>query len=312
MEFFFNELSIHNQFQSKEKFKAAVHQFRRYREAVTEAGLRLYIHRNIFERPILGSTFRKGIQKYFKRQQVRTLMNWFSKDGFFLPDDSFADIEDRFVCYYPEGAEEENKDITESALAECAFRKIAGESAGSISLEQSEFSWSPIKVLLSESDEAIIDNDYTPHSLKQRLEGLLPQMSSWTMLLERIEHLPKVTLEPYVKVRLITNPFSQNIAEGVYSRAKELSEMATANSLEQFNELFAKYATGTKARFSDSSPSEKRDFKDVLTFHVDNKQCLCPYHGKVKIQQYRIHLVNRPAYGRSTRVVYIGPKLTKR
>ncbi len=83
MEFFFNELSIHNQFQSKDDFKAAVHQFRRYREVVTEAGLRLYIHRNIFERPTLGSTFRKGIQKYFKRQQVRTLMNWLSKDGFF-------------------------------------------------------------------------------------------------------------------------------------------------------------------------------------------------------------------------------------
>ncbi len=312
MEFFFNELSIHNQFQSKDDFKAAVHQFRRYREVVTEAGLRLYIHRNIFERPTLGSTFRKGIQKYFKRQQVRTLMNWLSKDGFFLPDDAYADTEDQFVCYYLEDEEENSKDITGSALAECAFRKIAGEDTGSISFEQSKFSWSPIKILLSKSDEALIDNDYTLYSLRKRLEGLLPSMISWSMLLERIEHLPNVTPEPYVKTRLITNPFSQNIAEGIYSRAKELSEMATAASLEQFNELFVKYATGAKSRFSDSSPSEKRDFKTVLTFHVDDKQRLCPYHGKVKIQQYRIHIVDRPAYQRSTRVVYIGPKLTKR
>ena len=36
MEFFFNELSIHNQFQSIEEFKAAVQLFRRYRQAVTE------------------------------------------------------------------------------------------------------------------------------------------------------------------------------------------------------------------------------------------------------------------------------------
>lgn len=312
MEFFFNELSIHNQFQSMEEFKAAVHLFRRYRKAVTGAGFRLYIHRNIFERPALGNTFRKGIQKNFKRQQVRTLMNWFSKDGFFLPDNACADTADSFVCYYPKDAEEKSEDITESALAECAFRKIAGEDAGSISLEQSKFSWSPIKVLLSQSDEAIFDNDYTLHSLKQRLEGLLPQMYSWSILMERIEHLPNVTLEPYVKTKLITNPFSQNVAEGIYARAKELSEMVTATSLEQFNELFTKYATGTKVRFSDSSTSEKRDFKDALTFSVDDEQRLCPYHGKVKIQQYRIHLVDRPAYERSARVVYIGPKLTKK
>jgi len=295
-----------------EEFKTSVHLFRRYKQTVTEAGFRLYIHRNIFERPVLGNTFRKGIQKYFKRQQVRSLMNWFSKDGFFLPDDACADTEDSFVCYYPEDAEEKSKDITGSALAECAFRKIAGEDAGSISLEQSKFSWSPIRVLLSQLDEAIIDNDYTINSLKQRLEVLLPPISSWSVLMNRIESLPKLTLEDYVKTKLITNPFSQNVAEGIYARAKELSEMATATSLEQFNELFAKYATGTKARFSDSSPSEKRDFKEVLTFLIDDKKNLCPYHGKVKIQQYRIHLVDRPAYEKFARVVYIGPKLTKR
>ncbi len=313
MELFFNELSIHNQFQSKDDFKAAVHQFRMYREVVTNAGLRLYIHRNIFERPTLGITFRKGIQKYFQRQQVRTLMNWFSKDGFFLPDDACADVEDRFVCYFPDGAEEKNKDVTESALGECAFRKIAGEDTGSISLEKSKFSWSPIKIILSKSDEeALIDNDYTLYSLKERLDGLLPYMSSWPMLVERIEHLPNITLEPYVKDKLIINPFSKNIAEGIYCCAKELSEMSTAASLEQFNELFVKYATGTKARFSDSSAGEKRDFKAVLTFDVDDEQRLCPYHGKIKIQQYRIHIVDRPAYQKSIRVVYIGPKLTKR
>ena len=144
------------------------------------------------------------------------------------------------------------------------------------------------------------------------MDGLLPPISSWSVLLERVEHLPDVTLEPDVKTRLRTNPFSQNVAEGIYARTKELSEMATTTSLEQFNELFVKYATGAKARFSDSSLSEKRDFKNVLTFFIDDEQRLCPYHGKVKIQQYRIHLVNRPAYERSARVAYIGPKLTKK
>ena len=53
-------------------------------------------------------------------------MNWFSKGGFFLPDDAYADTEDSFICYYPDDAKEESEDITDSALAECAFRKIVG------------------------------------------------------------------------------------------------------------------------------------------------------------------------------------------
>ncbi|MCI5161028.1 MAG: hypothetical protein D3917_03195 [Candidatus Electrothrix sp. AX5] len=313
MEFFFNELSVHNQFQSKKDFQNAVLLFRNYRKIITEAGFRMYIHRNILERSALGYTFRKGLQVCFDRQQVRTLMNWLSKDGFFLPDDACADTgKDRFICHYPEEMHKEPEDITGSALAECAFRKIAGADAGSISLEQSNFSWSPIKISLLQSDEAIIDNDYTPHSLGQRLVGYLPLMSSWSVLLERIEELPAVTIDPDVKKRLIANPFSQNVAEGIYFRAKELNEMSTATSIDRFNELFSKYATGEKARFSDSSPTEKREHKGALTFLVDDERRLCPYHGKVKIQQYRMHLASRPAFGKPARIVYIGPKLTKK
>ena len=53
-------------------------------------------------------------------------------------------------------------------------------------------------------------------------------------------------------------------------------------------------------------------FETTLTFEVDGEPRLCPYHGKVKIQQYRIHLADRPAYGRPARIVYIGHKLTKK
>lgn len=312
MEFFFNELSIHNQFKSKDEFIKAVHLFRRYRNAITGTGFKMYLHRGILERPALGGVFRKGILTCFKGQQIRTLMNWFSKDGYFLPDDACADSEsDRFTCHYPDGSEEGSEDVTGSALAECAFRSMAGEDAGSVSLGHSKFSWSPIKVSLSQSGDAIIENDYTLHALLQRLEGLQQPISSWTVLTSRIGRLPGVSLEPGVENRLTTNPFAQNVAQGVYVCAKALSEMATASSLDRFNELFTTYATGGKARFSDSSSTEKRDFKAALTFSVDHEKRMCPYHGKIKIQQYRIHLVDRPAFGRSSRIVYIGPKLTK-
>ena len=90
---------------------------------------------------------------------------------------------------------------------------MAGEDTGSISLEKSKFTWSPIKILMSKSDAIFIDNDYTLNSLEERLEGILPPMSSWSMLVERIERLPNVILESYVKKKLKINPFSQNIIE---------------------------------------------------------------------------------------------------
>ena len=316
MDFFFNELSIHNQFQSQDDFLAAVIQFRGYREAVTGAGFRFYIHRRILERPVFGQNFRKGIQKFCNRQQVQTLMNWLSKSGVFLPDDACAAPDDRFLCHRSEESGRRNDDVTGSALAECAFRMSLGENGCAISLEQSEYHWSPLKIFFLQSDapteEIFIENDYSLILLRQRLDGLLPPIASWPVLLERINQLPKVSIEAGVEDILLKNPFTANVAKGLYECATALSEMATAETLGQFNELFAKYATGEKARFSDSSASEKRDFKFALTFTVDGRERLCPYHGKVKMQQYRMHLVERPAFGRPARIVYIGPKLTRR
>ena len=311
MDFFFNELSIHDQFQSRAEFKTAVSQFRKYRDAVTGADFRFYIHRNILKRRVVGNSFRSGIQACFNRQQVRTLMNWFNKDGSFLPDDAYSAAEDRFTCYFPGVSEEASRNVTGTALAECAFRKMSGENTYLTSLEPSEYNWIPIRVSMELFGDTVIENDYTEQLLTRRLARLLPAISSWPVLLDRIELLPGVILETEVMEKLRANPFARNIAEGLYVCAIALSEMATAPSLEQFNELYAKYATGMNARFSDSSAGEKRKFKENLTFKVDNEPCLCSYHGKVKIQQYRMHLEKKPVFQNPARIVYIGPKLTK-
>ncbi len=311
MEFFFNELSIHNQFLSQGDFKAAVGQFRSCREDITAAGFRFYLHRNLLNRPALGTSFRKGVQRCFTSQQVRALMNWFSKDGYFLPDEACTEMEDCFTCYFKGDEGIENRDVSDSGLAECAFRKLNDSAACSVSLEASEYNWTPVTVVLEGYGETDMVNYFTNHLLATCLDDLQSSISSWSVLLDRIEQLPEVSVASYVLDRLNANPFSENIANGLYVCARALSEMATAVSLDEFNELFAKYCTGGKARFSDSSNDEKERFKSDLTFDVDGEKTLCPYHGKVKIQQYRLHLAERPVFERSARVVYVGPKLTK-
>jgi hypothetical protein len=87
----------------------------------------------------------------------------------------------------------------------------------------------------------------------------------------------------------------------------------TAAGLELYNKFFA----GQKAPFSDESDANKNDFAQELTFRDPadaGKMLFCSWHGKVKFgSQYRMHFEwPRPAGQFSIKVVYIGPKITKR
>ena len=78
--------------------------------------------------------------------------------------------------------------------------------------------------------------------------------------------------------------------------------------------IYQDHFTGDKAWFSDSSDNEKMDFKAKLTFRHPGecgKSLFCTWHGKVKIQQIRIHFSWPVSLGESLYVVYVGPKLTK-
>jgi hypothetical protein len=56
--------------------------------------------------------------------------------------------------------------------------------------------------------------------------------------------------------------------------------------------LLQQHFVGEKAAFSDESDSNKNAFRNALTF-VDpsdpSRPLFCPWHGKVKNQQFRIH-----------------------
>lgn len=72
---------------------------------------------------------------------------------------------------------------------------------------------------------------------------------------------------------------------------------------------------GRGATFTDSSDSEKSEFKKEMTFDnpLDAKRTLfCPWHGKVQTPQLRVHFSYPICADEALFVVYVGPKLTKR
>jgi hypothetical protein len=72
---------------------------------------------------------------------------------------------------------------------------------------------------------------------------------------------------------------------------------------------------GGNPLFSDSSDTEKLDFRNELTFrHPDQpgRSLFCPWHGKVRHLELRVHYTWSGRAGEPLYVVYVGPKITKR
>lgn len=79
--------------------------------------------------------------------------------------------------------------------------------------------------------------------------------------------------------------------------------------------LFQDHFVGEKAWFTDSSDAEKREFRTEMTFPhptVPQERIFCPWHGKVKIQQMRVHFSYPIKRSEPLYVVYIGPKISRR
>jgi hypothetical protein len=90
----------------------------------------------------------------------------------------------------------------------------------------------------------------------------------------------------------------------------EDGQLTTAGML-----LFQNHFVGEKAWFTDSSDTENVDFRNEMTFPhptVPLERIFCPWHGKVKIQQMRMHFSYPIKRAEPLYIVYIGPKITRR
>ena len=86
---------------------------------------------------------------------------------------------------------------------------------------------------------------------------------------------------------------------------------------QQFFQLQSLLMVGDRARFTDSSDTEKRNrrFAEAMTFNhpETSERVFCSWHGKIQTPQYRIHFEwPMPDHqDRKLFVAYIGPKITK-
>jgi hypothetical protein len=119
---------------------------------------------------------------------------------------------------------------------------------------------------------------------------------------------------------LLPTPFSQLVTKRIFELLDILNRLVIESDLngqlsETGRNLLQQHFSGDKAWFTDESSTNKRNFKQEMTFSdpIDNsKKIFCSWHGKIKTPQVRVHFEwPRPNNQKKIKVVYIGPKITK-
>jgi hypothetical protein len=215
--------------------------------------------------------------------------------------------------------------VTETAVAEaaiCISREIMREL---VSFSPSNWLITPIVVDWVREDggrkQVRVPNHWTLDSVKASLDDHPVDIDSWAGLEAHLrQSCNRLTFSDGAFERLHGHPYVVAASARIRFLLNILNEFKGCFSEDgertlEGHRLFECFFTGETGAFSDSSSSEKRDFREELTFHhpaQPGQHLFCPWHGKVQTPPYRIHFswpitLNNPLY-----VVHVGPKITRR
>lgn len=316
MEIFFNECSLHGQFQDIEEFNVALDTLMSFRGAINKYNRELYCHRNCTASAVThGLSFQQAVQSLDK-SKARALMGWLCRSGPFWEDERNHSQDDYF--------ESRGEVVTDTAIGECAYLELTSRKAQLASLAPSDWEGSPIDVSWHKDDgeiqSGVVINHCSIETLEVELQSDSPPPESWRQLTElctaRFDNLSfsNDAFQP-----LEGRPFVSAAAKSmidlldVLSRFKE-EHRPDVGRTKIGNELYREFFTGDGAWFTDSTEREKKDFKNKMTFsHPDQagETIFAPFHGKVQTPQMRIHFSWPVTSDSPLYVLYVGDKITK-
>ena len=215
--------------------------------------------------------------------------------------------------------------VTDSAVGEAAYCLFHNIDRALVSLNPSSWLTSPLSVNWYENEHVRsinVRNYWDVDTLKRAIVDAPVLIESWEDLAREAQRrCPGLTFSPDSFRPLNGHPFGKGVAERLLSCLVVLHNLTNCfdehgRRTSEGHWIFKNHFTGGKALFSDSSDTDKARFGKDLTFphprHA-GEYLFCPWHGKVKTPQLRIHFApwpiraNEPLY-----VVYVGPKITKR
>lgn len=316
MELIVNDLSLNGQFPDLPTFKESFRQINQMRQVARQYGRELRCHRNLVIAKVTQShNIQQAIQS-FDRNLQQAIMQWLTQYGPFWEDERLHSPDDWL--------EHKGDLVTDSALGEAAYCCCNGSDRHLVSFVPSAWEFAPIPVLWlcanEEPQQVQVPNYWQLDQLDIALNQAPTPFKTWQQMADAcITRCPNLRFTPECFEPLQGVPFHPGVADSIRIRLELLEKLKgcvdengkrTPDGLR----ILQNHFTDTKHWFSDSSDTEKREFKNELTFHdPDNKgkYLFCTWHGKVKTPQIRIHIsspfdADKPFY-----IAYIGPKITK-
>ena len=317
MQVLLNELSLHGQFSNIQDFQNAITTVMLARKKMKQFKRELHCYRSFSQTQVTHNLNLQQAIQQLDRNKRRDILSWLTKEGPFW-DDSRQHEADEYLEY-------QNQIITDTALAEAVYQCFNGNDYQTFSFNPSDWLTNPLSVIWHKDngkvDHVEVPNHWEISTLEVFLQKASPTIESWQQLAEEmLLRCPNLMFSENSFSYLYSQPFVDGAAKRIIELLITLDKFKTCfdeqgQMTDEGNHIYQEHFTGNKAWFSDSSDREKTDFKNEMTFNHPNdksEKLFCPWHGKVKTPQIRIHFswpihADKPLY-----VPYIGLKITKR
>ena len=316
MELLLNDLSLHGQFPDVAAFRQSLASVMVMRNIARRFGQEVYVHHNVVDCGISATlSVREALQSLPQRNEKRAFLGWLTKHGPFWSDDMQHGRDDYLECG--------DEVVTETAVGEAAFCAMHAVDRRLVSFVPSNWEYSPIAVRHISSVAADIEvlNYWQTEQLESALQQAAPPIASWAEL-ETVacSRFQRLAFSAHCFSALDGQPFAPGATKRIISLLKVLNRLMgevdrTGQRTPEGHRLYQDYFTGDRAWFSDSSDTEKNEFRRELTFpHPEQpgRTLFCPWHGKVNHPPYRIHFAWPPERpGAPLFVAYVGQKITR-
>ena len=315
MELLLNDLSVHGQFTDVAAFRQSLASVRAMRSTAEGFAREVYVHPNIVNCRVTSTVSVFEALQTLGRDEKRAVLGWFTKHGPFWSDDMRHSPDDYLEC----GAEV----VTETAVGEVAFCATLDVDRRLVSFVPSAWECSPISVryVSSIATDVEVSNYWQTQQLEAALQQAAPPIASWMELAAAVRsRFQRLTFSASCFSALDRQPFAPGVTERIISRLEVLDRLMgeidrTGRRTPEGHRLYQDYFTGDRAWFSDSSDTEKNEFRQQLTFpHPEQpgRTLFCPWHGKVNNPPFRIHFAWPPERpGTRLFVAYVGLKITR-
>ena len=333
MYFYFNERSIHEQFRDAKSFMKALRPVNAMLKIIPKYSCKFHFSPKIKEcRPMPDASLNEVRKRVTKdeRDERMVLLQLFTNNPY---QDKYQESQhgdgDRLECQDTQGNTHDVTNAENAGIGAATRRNLDTGLTGLISLTSPNWNDSRIRVTRKKEgrDDRCVDieNWLDATELECMLalrwpEKLVAQWTTWTELSNHLVNLYKYLefsedcFKPLIKRKSYSQVSAKRVCSllgklNFYKNSIDKTGSRTGKTLETYNLYFR---GGSGATFFDSSDTDKRKFRNELTFRHPggSGKLFCPWHGRENSEHLRVHFSWPIQAGKPVYVVYAGPKIT--